>query len=407
MMTADERARTRLRALAEVEKRTLDDNARARIQKKITSEGPRVVKRARMMRVVVRASVGVAAIALVASSTTLLFRKSPVTQPPVLARACESFPAALGDRASITPIGEADFTATELQPCRAVFSLAKGTVYVHAKDLGGGELSVQTPLGEAHVRGTKFTVSYSDVLEVVVSEGVVEVRGENGRAHRVPAGQKIRWAKGAAPVLAELVEETEEAPKEELALEEEPSRPSRRARRAKHRSRAVDERRTEAAPRIEPEVSEPPQEEAPSRKESAEPLWPKPERKPDPPADAEELVSLGDTMKRAKEYDRARDAYRRAGVLSGPTAEAAWMALARMELDLGRACQAKAALEERQAHFGSGKMQVEVSWINVRALAGCGDLENAKDEAERLIRDYPRSPQAERARQWLDEVSKR
>jgi Tfp pilus assembly protein PilF len=85
----------------------------------------------------------------------------------------------------------------------------------------------------------------------------------------------------------------------------------------------------------------------------------------------------------------------------GATAEAAWVALARMELTLGHAAQAREATKQRQKRFGQGTLSPESQWIDVRTYRQTGDLARARALAEELVRRYPTSPQARAASQWL------
>lgn len=118
---------------------------------------------------------------------------------------------------------------------------------------------------------------------------------------------------------------------------------------------------------------------------------------------AEALVERGDACRRAGDPDCARVAYKKAGRLSGPTAEAAWLALARMELSLGRGEAARDALQARKLAFGQGQLDVEASWLLVRAHSEAGDDESATLEARRLVSRWPDTPQAAAANKWLKE----
>lgn len=410
-----EQTRKKLASAASTERTALSDNARARIARRITQDGPRVVRRARIERVVVRASMAVSAVAVVAIVTGLTLRSRSGVEAPLvpLAKRCETFPSKLGERADAVPAPDTQLRLSELAPCRAIFDLAQGTVFVHAKDLGGGELSVRTPTGEAHVRGTMFSVTQRDTLEVGVVEGVVEVTAADGTHEKVRAGQKLIVGAKGGPIRQSLTgderQEIERAFDGKVAViapsdlfdDDAPSRP-RRVRKVKRVHR--DEKSvTGTAPReddIEEEVIE---EEPAPHQEPKDPLWPKPEKKAEPPPQksAEELATFAESMRKAKEWDRARTAYREAGALSGASAEAAWLRLAQLELELGKTDAARGALDERTKRFGKGTLAIEAAWILVRVLEKSNALEDARDAAESLVRDYPRAPQAEAARQWL------
>src|SRR5207247_383913 len=81
-------------------KSTLNDSARARIARTIAQQGPRVVRRARIERIVVRASMAVSAVAVVAIVAGLTMHpRAHLETPPVLsANRCDAFPAWLGAR---------------------------------------------------------------------------------------------------------------------------------------------------------------------------------------------------------------------------------------------------------------------------------------------------------------------
>ncbi len=80
---------------------------------------------------------------------------------------------------------------SEASPCRTVLSLDSGTVVVHAKDLGGGELRVHASGGDVVVHGTIFAVTEeagSLTVEVVV--GNVTVTDQND-SHSMSSGQRL------------------------------------------------------------------------------------------------------------------------------------------------------------------------------------------------------------------------
>jgi hypothetical protein len=128
---------------------------------------------------------------------------------------------------------------------------------------------------------------------------------------------------------------------------------------------------------------------------------------PEVPAEPAHPVTTGDLLARAEEarrsgdYAGARSLYRQASEGQGATAEAACVALARMELSLGHAAQAVEATKQRRARFGGGTLAPEALWIDVRAYRQMGDPARAKSLAEELVRSFPSSPQAHAAEQWL------
>lgn len=124
---------------------------------------------------------------------------------------------------------------------------------------------------------------------------------------------------------------------------------------------------------------------------------------PSTPAGPDVLVRRAEAARASGDLATARRLYREAGAASGPTAEAAWLALARLELRSGAAAQARVALDERRRRFGDGRFGAETAWIGVRAARAAGDHARARREAQELIRQFPRSAQAGAARELLGE----
>jgi Tfp pilus assembly protein PilF len=117
-----------------------------------------------------------------------------------------------------------------------------------------------------------------------------------------------------------------------------------------------------------------------------------------------DLLARAEKLRRAGKHDEARSLYRVVGAGSGATAEAAWLALARMELGTGNAAGAQRAASERRARFGGGSLGPEARWIDVRTYRLAGDESAARRAARDLVARWPRSPQADAARRWLDGV---
>jgi len=135
--------------------------------------------------------------------------------------------------------------------------------------------------------------------------------------------------------------------------------------------------------------------------ESTAPRSRRPADAADAPATAVGLVAEADALWRRGERDRARERYRKAGALSGPTAEAAWLALARRELSAGAPSAATAAIEAYEARFAAGELASEAAGIAYRAALQQGDLRLVRRRAESLQKRHPHTPQAEAAARWL------
>lgn len=366
-------------------------------------------------------------------------------------------------RARLVASPDAKIQIQFLDACRLSVQLEHGRVHVHARDLGGGELKIDAPGGAARVYGTIFAVEQrGDQFSVEVAEGLVEVSPKQRAATRLSRGQAYRQGKVdvvAPPELQPLLEVQRSdrwplaqaatqatAPKEvntdvvagldtppeagvepeaAVALEDqaaapEVERPRPRRARAERRAAALAERRAkkaalaaEAEAQAEAEARAVPVNDEPDP-EGAAPARPLINPGPGPSSrasgagvrgaaeeSAEVLVERGDACRRAGDPDCARAAYKKAGRLSGATAEAAWLALARMELSLGRGEAAREALQARKFNFGQGQLDVEASWLLVRAHAEAGDDESATMEARRLVSRWPNTPQATAANKWL------
>jgi hypothetical protein len=114
-----------------------------------------------------------------------------------------------------------------------------------------------------------------------------------------------------------------------------------------------------------------------------------------------ELVARADRMWRSGSRDDARALYRRAGTLSGATAQAAWLALARRELSAGRSSAAREALESYKTRFPSGALGEEAAGIEFRIALLEHDDALAGRLAQQLRDRHPGSPAAQAATRWL------
>jgi hypothetical protein len=417
----DETLRRRVAEIAAADSGCLDDAASERIVRRLAAEGPRVVRWARRTRFALMAAGPVLA---VAAGAALLVRHSvgkgtreeaTVTLPAeaaiVSACARRAVPVGAGfvagsDGARLdlgmvaTAVAEpnADVRVAEVAPCRTVIALGMGRVTVHAKDLGGGELRVRARDGEVTVHGTIFAVAQTnDSLVVEVAEGRVGVKDRTGE-HWVGAAERllvsavgvaqgtltpdrVRALRGAvgAPLVVGLETLVAVPPQEPPQshprgiAEAAPSQP---------RTRSSGVEAVELASAVETAQEAPA---APAARAAV-------------PAD---LLGQAEQARHAGDYAGARDLYRRAAGGQGPTGEAAWVALARMELSLGHAALAREATKQRQEHFGQGTLSPESQWIDVRTYRQTGDLGRARALAEELVRRWPSSPQARAAAQWL------
>jgi len=395
-MQLDDEGRDRLRALAREHPAELDEAAYARIAGQVASAGPRVVRRARRVRLALRAGGGLCALGVIGwlalpaaeQPVRVEVQSRPVQGAAVAAaRACErrALPAPQlqpgAGEAQHVALGEVGALAVEAgsamwldaeDGCRLRVRLLDGRVSVHAADLGGGELRVLTPAGDVIVRGTVFAVAHAQgALIVEVDEGLVSVVHQGQTlAAALDGGQRLRVAPAQAPVTEPL------DPAERAALRATLGLAPNAAAAGEHDSAEA----VRAARTLRPHA------------QSAA-----------APSSADELVAEADALWRRGELERARERYRQAGALSGATAEAAWLALARRELAIDRPAAARAALQAYRARFARGQLASEAAGIAFRAAVQEGDLETARRSAALLQRRHPGTPQAEAAARWLQE----
>jgi hypothetical protein len=422
----DERFRRFVGEVAASDDDALSEEARERIVAHVRATGPSLVRRARRERVALTA----AGPLLAAAAAVAVWMHRPSDH---VEQAATGPVAAAGHGASTAPIcasrqvpegarlgfvaGAArlglDLGATAIAaapqgsivkladatPCRTSIELASGMVAVHAKDLGGGELRVRAPGGEVTVHGTIFGVTQSDdafVVEVV--EGRVGVVDKAG-THTVSTGERLSVTTAGA-VLGALPEDRAKLVRDTLGMPRvvglDTLAPAEQSIDAK-RQATVARAPVQAAPPAGETPPSPPA--AVELAETEEPAaTPPPKAAPEPPQDP---LALAEAARRAGDFQKARDLYRRAGDGSGVTAEAAWVALARMELSLGHAAAALDATKRRQDRFGQGTLGPEALWIDVRAYRQTGDMSRARELAGSLVHRWPSSPQARAAEQWL------
>lgn len=375
----------------------LDDGAVARVAQNVVQLGPSFARRGRRIQRAKRAGAVVGVCGALALVWLFSARELAVSPPPPRL-ACADWASArgldIGRRGTVAADGEVRLK--EAAPCRTVFELLAGRITVHAEDLGGGELAVVSGEEEVVVRGTLFSVERSDSATIIsTEEGLVEVVG---RA-RVPAGWRARVTRNtvkqvaldrvdgermrkAVGMLAEIPEPAEEAePLEDgIPPETKSEAPIERTEPRRTRVRKRGRRKPAARPRsVAP----------------AEPVK--------PPPSASELVQRAHRARKTGDLDAARRHFREAGTRSGPTAEAAWLGLARMELTAKRPRAARDALRERAERFSDGVLEPEAAWLEVRALDEDGDERTAQDAARRILKRWPDSPQADLARRFLEE----
>jgi hypothetical protein len=335
-------------------------------------------------------------------------------------------------------------------PCKLELRLAQGRLSVHAQNLFGGELRVRAGATDVVVHGTRFAVERAaDGVTVDVDEGAVAVeRAGRASGALLRGGQRLRWLDAQAPVLLALADVQRLQLRAALAAEpvaqvqgprviEQPRRESPHSSVAPPEARspqAVGQPRRSSAPpptaaparsaqaieepstrelAAHPEAVSVPQDPAPV----AQVAQPSAARTPSPvrheqvsqpsaarAPSAAELVARADTLWLSGARDAARDRYRQAGVASrDPTAEAAWLALARRELSIGRAAAAREALAGYAAHFPEGELRDEAAGIAFRVALAADDVVSAERLARGLVAHHSGTPPARAAARWLSE----
>lgn len=382
MSQLDERLRGALRDAADAEEPV--DAGAGEVAGWLAREGGREIRRAR-----VRRQVGAAAAVALAAAVPLAIwlatpddvdapevaerapapeapeEAAPDSVAPAAPRACERRPVGLTTGpvtarrdvgfVAFEPSGDARVAVVEASGCALRLRLDEGAVTVHARDLGGGTLQVETPDALVTVHGTIFRVSLEPEAAVSVAEGRVSVRTEDGEVF-LDGGASWRDGRVVSADGATLRAEVEawSAAPEVVAASR--PRPRRRA----------------------PDVA------------------PTPEAQ-----DPDTLAIRAEAARRQGDLATARELYRQAGAGRGPTSEGAWIRLARMELDAGDPRAARRALTSR-ARFGEGVFGAEAGWLLVQVREAAGDTSGAVAAARRVLARHAGTPQARAAQRWLD-----
>jgi hypothetical protein len=279
--------------------------------------------------------------------------------------------------------GDAEVAITARAPCAVAIDLRSGRVAVHAQDLQGGELRVRTDDGEVVVTGTTFAVEHTlEGMAVELAEGAVRVERPRQPALALAAGERLVLRAGTV-ARATLDANARDALRRELkagggidTAAPGDGEPLERATGA-----AVEMNANANAPRV-------PRSEA--------------QRGIAAPASAEALLGEADAARRAGRATAARRLYRKAAEQRGPAAEAAWLRLARLEMNLGRDGAARRALDAHRRHFGAGALAAEAAWMRVQLAQRSADPQALRTAAQRLLSQHPTSPQARAARRLLE-----
>jgi hypothetical protein len=403
-MELDDEAGARLRALADSERGELDAAAQARIAARVAQRGPGIVRRARRTRTALQLAAGLCVVGMawgasrwiaplqnaqevaegVAPSARPVASATPPSAAVAAEPACRQRPARESEliadshetaqRFGLDPLGTVLAESGSASwvdasdPCRVRVQLLSGKVLVHAEDLGGGELRVVTDRGTVVVHGTMFAVTREgSELTVEVAEGRVAVV-QHGRAlvPELAGGQRARIVDGQAPRVEPLPASERDALLARFSA-------------------------SAARPELEPAAAAAAVANGGTRAGGAGVRR----------RSASSLVQEADALWHGGQLELARARYREAGSQQGPTAEAAWLALARRELSAGRAADAQQALQGYAARFPRGALVAEATGIAFRVALVRGDVAGARQRAELLTRKYPKTAQADAAARWL------
>lgn len=218
-MSSQDPMREHLKELASTEHQSLDELARARVRQAVL----RAQGRRRPHAVQLGAwTLAVAAALCIAWFSRAYFQAAPEPRsvivvsdqakrsmpPPASEPACGQVVNGIWNRvgkeqhldllarAMLVADGRASVHTVRLESCDTRIRLESGNLWVHARDLKGGALSVETPLGLVEVKGTVFSVRADRTeLHVRVDEGKVWVTPRDGQALVLAAGDQLTLRK--------------------------------------------------------------------------------------------------------------------------------------------------------------------------------------------------------------------
>jgi len=128
----------------------------------------------------------------------------------------------VADYASFVSEASSKATLLSANACGIELHLARGSVFVHARQLRGTPLVVHTALADVEVRGTIFRVDLDDAggeVSVSVDEGTVWVtRREPHEVVVLEAGQRVVLSRGTGTFRARLAANARRSIREALGL---------------------------------------------------------------------------------------------------------------------------------------------------------------------------------------------
>lgn len=397
-MELDEALRARLSRIAQGEDLPdLDDLGTARIARRIAAEAER--RNAPLFRGAWAALAYGLLPAITAALVLWGLANDSVESPPP---ACAAAPAPrdrdaaperldFGARALAVAEPGAEVRVARAESCAIRLDLARGRVTVHARDLGGGELRVRTGAVDAVVHGTVFAVEHAADGAVAVDVVEGRVTGERGGSEiaSAHAGQRftVRGAKVQTVPLGEA------------------ARTAMRAALVAGVPAPVRVPVAPAAPVAPPAAARDATVASPAAPVGTRAQTLARSRAPKPARIAPaELLSRAREAAQARDYDDARSLYREAGSGRVADAEAAWLDLARLEIEQARPQAARDALRERERRFGNDSaLALEAANAEFRLERAAGNREAAIRVARRISARWPGTPYAAKARRWLEQ----
>lgn len=356
----------------------LADETVAAIARSVAESSIRARRRARVR------SIAFGAVAFAAAALIVASRRE--TPPAVAAPVCSvsgvltgTRTLAAGERFDDDPRARFELaegsvaTWSSTDPCSTRVTLERGSIGVWARRLGGGELVVVAAGVEVTVHGTVFEVGRDGArVSVAVEEGRVGVRA-SGPETVLVGGEAIELTSGTG--VRRPVEEEERIRLERLRRD-----------------------RTEAGTGVVPTVVVGATEPSVARDAGTEHSGEGPETGSAPRATTTERLAAAEAAYREGRLDEARTGFRAVGSLRGADAEAAWLRLGRLEQRAGHVAEAAAALEQHRRRFPNGRLAAEALYLEARARRSLGQASIALELEDRLLADYPTSPQATRVR---------
>lgn len=269
----------------------------------------------------------------------------------------------LGALGELVANPEAELQLLPSDACTLRLQLGRGTLAGDLRNLRPAQLHVETALGRVVVRGTRFSVTADEALEVVLLSGKVDVEAETHAALTLQPAQVLRRTRQRDRIEASAEPDAE-------------------------RIRALLSR---ASPQAAAAAPTPHSDPAPAAEEI----------KITSATGSPELLERAEVERKRGDLVRARQLYEaavRRGDVNGEVALLRWI---RLELGARDFQRAASLLATHPRRFPRGKLGAEAAWLEIEVLRARGDLPQARERASTLGVKFPGTPQADAARAWL------